>query len=87
MRKREQRYAVCVKNRGYRASLELGKIYQVLPDNKAAAHGLMRVIDESGEDYLHSAGFFVTIHLPDQAKRLFLKKVLPKRDARAPIPA
>ena len=46
------RYAVCVQNEGYEASLEKRKIYQVLPDADATAHHLTRVIDESGEDYL-----------------------------------
>jgi hypothetical protein len=52
-------FAVCIDNSGYWASLELHKIYRVLPDEKAAADDLVRVIDESGEDYLFSAERFI----------------------------
>ncbi len=63
-RKRKTReLAVCVRNTGYPASLELRKTYEVLPDVKAAAHGLIRVIDESGEDYLYPKSFFVRLDL------------------------
>ncbi|MFQ5823373.1 MAG: hypothetical protein ACE5JB_04890 [bacterium] len=64
-------FAVCVKNEGYLASLELRKIYQVLPDDQAAEHQLIRVIDESGEDYLYPAEFFVSIEVPKAAVKTF----------------
>jgi hypothetical protein len=51
--KREAQFFLCVGNRGYSASLELRKIYQALPDNAGMKHGQIRVIDESGEDYLY----------------------------------
>lgn len=57
-------YAICVKNDGYPASLEVRKVYQVLPDDWATQHGLVRIIDESGEDYLYSNDYFVPIELP-----------------------
>lgn len=57
-------YAVCINNEGYKASLEKGKLYRTLPDEKAASHGYMRVIDESGEDYGYSAARFIPIKLP-----------------------
>jgi hypothetical protein len=57
-------YAVCINNEGYKASLEKGKLYRTLPDEKAASHGYMRVIDESGEDYGYSATRFIPIKLP-----------------------
>ncbi len=57
-------FAVCVDNLGYLASLELYKIYRVLPNEEAAKDGDLRVIDESGEDYLYSADRFVLIELP-----------------------
>ncbi len=57
-------YVLCVKNRGYPASLELRKIYRALPDSEGARHGLSRVIDESGEDYLYPTDFFIPIELP-----------------------
>lgn len=62
-------FAVCVNNRKYPASLELHKIYRVLPDPRAAKDGFIRVVDESGEDYLFPAGYFVPIEVPAQVKR------------------
>jgi hypothetical protein len=64
--RRRKRFVVCVRNTGYPASLELRKIYQAVPDDFAAAHGLVRVIDESGEDYLYPAKFFRAIDLPQE---------------------
>lgn len=72
-KKEEQQFAVCVKNDNYPASLEVRKIYEVLPDKKAAKHGLLRIIDESGEDYLYPQEFFVSIKIPEAAERVFLK--------------
>jgi len=60
----EAHFAICIKNTEYPAALEVRKIYQVLPDATAAAHQLIRIIDESGEDYLYPAGYFVLIDLP-----------------------
>ncbi len=57
-------YVVCVKNEGYPASLELRKIYEALQDSKAAEYNHLRIIDESGEDYLYPADFFMPIELP-----------------------
>lgn len=68
----QTRFAVCIDNEGYRASLELRKIYLVLPDKKAAKHSLSRVVDESGEDYLYPERFFVPIRLPQALKEAFL---------------
>lgn len=62
-------FAVCVRNDGYVASLELRKIYRVLPDPDAAAHQLIRVEDESGDDYLYPANYFLPIRLPPPVKR------------------
>jgi hypothetical protein len=72
-KKKEQQFAVCVKNEDYPASLEVRKIYEVLPDKKAARHGLVRIIDESGEDYLYPQDFFVSIEIPEAAETVFLK--------------
>lgn len=69
----QQMFAVCIDNEGYPASLELRKIYQVLPDEKAAKHNLVRIIDESGEDYLYPQSFFVEIELPQAAEEAFLR--------------
>jgi hypothetical protein len=57
-------FAVCVRNRGNEASLALRKLYQVLPDSDANNDGMLRVIDESGEDYLFPSSFFVLAPLP-----------------------
>ncbi len=65
-------FAVCIKNDDYPASLELHKIYQVLPDEDAAANGDIRVIDESGEDYLYPADYFIVVELPEAARRALL---------------
>lgn len=57
-------FAICVRNEGYRASLDLRKLYPVLPDHFAEEHDMIRVVDESGEDYLYPADFFVRLDLP-----------------------
>jgi hypothetical protein len=65
-------FAVCIKNTDYPASLELHKIYQVIPDEDAASDGDIRVIDESGEDYVYPASFFVAIEVPQEVERAIL---------------
>jgi hypothetical protein len=57
-------FVVCLNNDGYKASLELGKLYRFIPDEEASAHGLVRVVDESGVDYAFSADRFRAIELP-----------------------
>jgi len=66
MKKRSKRtvFAVCINNTGYPASLEAGKLYQVLPDVEAEKHGLIRVVDESGEDYGYSSDRFFVLEVP-----------------------
>jgi hypothetical protein len=59
----------CVRNEGYEASLELRKIYQVIPDTRAARRHLLRVIDESGEDYLYPQNFFLPMDLPKAVEK------------------
>jgi hypothetical protein len=66
-------FAVCVQNRGYSASLELRKLYRVLDDSFAAQHGMIRVVDESGEDYLYSREYFVLVDLPISIERALAK--------------
>jgi len=58
------RFAICVDNSEYPASLELHKIYRVVPDEAAKKDGDLRVIDESGEDYLYPADYFLLIDMP-----------------------
>lgn len=67
------RFAVCVDNSEYPASLELHKIYRVLPDEDAATDGDLRVLDESGEDYLYPADYFVMLELPQEVKEALLR--------------
>jgi hypothetical protein len=66
-------FAVCVRNAGYEASLELHKIYAVLPDADAEKEDDVRVIDESGEDYLYPADWFVPIEVPDKVEASLLE--------------
>jgi len=64
------RFAVCIDNSGYPASLELHKIYRVLSDREAEADGDLRVIDESGEDYLYEADRFLLVDFPPRTVRV-----------------
>lgn len=61
---KKHKFVICVKNEGFEASLEVRKVYDLLPDAEAEDHGMLRVIDESGEDYLFPENFFVPIDLP-----------------------
>ena len=60
-----KRFVICVDNSDYPVSLELNKIYTVLPDERAAEDDCLRVVDESGEDYIYPAKRFVPVELPD----------------------
>jgi hypothetical protein len=73
MKKQESKtqFVVCIENKGYAASLELRKIYQVVEDTRAEEHGLIRVIDESGEDYLYPLEYFAAIELPQAVEKAF----------------
>jgi hypothetical protein len=62
-----QQFLLCVKNEAYPASLEVRKVYRALPDPDASARGFVRIVDESGEDYLYPAGHFIAIDLPQAA--------------------
>ncbi len=66
-----KQYVVCVRNEGYRASLVVRRIYECLPDPAAAKRGLLRVVDESGEDYLYPEGPFVAVGLPRAVGKAF----------------
>jgi hypothetical protein len=67
------RFAVCLDNSHYPASLELHKIYRVIPDEDAAVDGDIRVIDESGEDYLYPASLFEFIEVPQAVEQSLLR--------------
>lgn len=69
----ERRFAVCVRNDGYEASLELHKIYRVVPDLEAEGEGDVRVVDESGEDYLFPSEWFVPIEVPEAVQLSLLE--------------
>lgn len=70
-RKAETRFVICIRS-GDCEDLEPRKVYQVIPDEAAAADGLVRVIDESGEDYLYPLDLFVPIELPQAAEKALL---------------
>lgn len=59
----KKQFVICIRNTGYPAGLELRKIYDTLPDPDAEGRGLIRVIDESGEDYLYPSKFFISVDL------------------------
>ena len=63
-------YVLCVDNGGYPESLEVRKVYAVLPDERAATNDYIRVIDETGEDYLYPAKYFVPIQLPPEVAKI-----------------
>jgi transcriptional regulator with XRE-family HTH domain len=63
------KFVLCLKNKGYEASLEPLKIYRLLADRGAEKHKLVRVVDESGEDYLFPASYFKPIELPAPIRR------------------
>ncbi|MEO8349550.1 MAG: hypothetical protein ABI610_11605 [Acidobacteriota bacterium] len=68
---KEARFVLCVQDGGYPVSLEIRKVYRVVPDRAAVDLGLIRVVDESGEDYLYPEDLFVPIELPTAAKPVF----------------
>lgn len=65
-------FAVCIDNTDYQASLIRGKVYRVLPDPRAAKDGMVRVIDETGEDYLYHKSYFVFVNFPPAVKKKIL---------------
>jgi len=69
MKQQRKQFAICVRTKGAE-DLEIRKIYQVLPDARAAKDKYIRVIDESGEDYLYPADYFVPLTLPREAERV-----------------
>jgi hypothetical protein len=75
MRSSEKMFAICVKNPGCEVSLETRKLHQVLQDPEAEKHRQIRIIDESGEDYLYPENFFMIIELPTTLQRAVLATV------------
>ena len=70
-----RRLVLCLRNTGYEVSLERRKIYATIPDPDAAKHRQIRVIDESGDDYLYPAAFFTPIELSQAVRRAVLAAV------------
>jgi hypothetical protein len=66
--RRKKRFLLCVRNKGC-GDLQLRKLYECLPDPRSAKEGFVRVVDESGEDYLYPATHFVAVELPREAER------------------
>ena len=75
MSKRANGFVVCIRNEGYEVSLELRKIYRIISDTSAERHHLLKVIDESGEDYLYPQDFFLPIELPKPLEKAVLAVV------------
>ncbi len=73
LRQPRSSYVLCVHNRGYRASLERGKVYRQIADSWAHGHNLVRIVDESGEDYLYPRRYFVPITIPKAARATLQK--------------
>ncbi len=64
-------FAICINNGGYVDDLKVRTVYQVLPDDSAVRSNYLRIIDETGEDYLYPAGYFMPIELPNELTQLF----------------
>ena len=71
-RPQAKQLVICVSNKGYKTSLEKRKIYLAYQDSLADKHGLLRIVDESGEDYLYPKSFFKMIALPQSVKKAVL---------------
>jgi hypothetical protein len=72
MKRPTKPFALCIDNREYEASLVLGKVYRIVPDVKAARDDLVRIVDESGEDYLYHKSHFVFVDFPKAVARKIL---------------
>jgi len=72
MKTNRKQFALCIDNTDYQASLIPGKVYRVVPDPTAAKDDLVRIIDESGEDYLYHKSYFVFVDFPPSVKRKIL---------------
>jgi hypothetical protein len=69
-----QKFLLCIDNEGYEASLEIRKLYETIPDKEAERHKQVRIIDESGEDYLYPSRLFASVRLSMQTKNRILEK-------------
>jgi len=71
----KQKFLLCIDNEGYEASLEARKLYEMIPDKEAGHRNQVRIIDESGEDYLYPSKFFAPVRLSMETKNRILEKV------------
>jgi hypothetical protein len=67
----DERFVLCIRNEGYQASLDLRKVYRLIEDPQAESRGMLRVVDNSGEDYLFPSDRFVPIKVPAEATVAF----------------
>ena len=72
MKQQTKEFALCVDNADYEVSLTLGKVYPILPDPKAAKDDFIRIVDDSGEDYLYHKSYFVFVDFPGPVRKLIL---------------
>ncbi|RPI74100.1 MAG: hypothetical protein EHM45_19680 [Desulfobacteraceae bacterium] len=70
----KNKFLLCIENEGYEASLEIRKLYEQIPDKEAERHLQVRIIDESGEDYLYPMRFFATVKLSIETKNLIMER-------------
>jgi hypothetical protein len=73
------RFAICINNGGYDDDLKVRTVYQILPDESAARSNYIRIIDETGEDYLYPASCFVFINIPQEVGHIFAMPVIPDK--------
>ena len=78
-RRTELSFAICINDGGYVDDLKVRTVYQVLPDESAAKSNYLRIVDETGEDYLYPAAYFVLIDLPQEVKQAFALSKLPAK--------
>ena len=69
------KFAVCIENKGFEASLEVGKLYEIVPDESAEGDDMLRVIDEDGEDYLFEAKIFYPLAIPTDLAAVLHERV------------
>ena len=79
MASKRRQLAICVDNVGYEASLELRKVYRVIPDSGAQRKKLVRIVDESGEDYLYPKDFFEVVRISAKASDRVLRTLEPAK--------
>lgn len=77
MNEKHRQFAVCIRNEDHEESLELKKIYELLEDQRAAEHNMVRVIDEEGEDYLYPREWFLPIELPPRIEDAIVELTQP----------